>query len=143
MGTFDFLALNHHVYAMMSRPISTGRSIPFCTYYFDDVWTRPSPTLSYEGKSHARMAMPLLATNIVYQVVLDSSIDPNHLPSLTDEEDLFSRPVCATSFSFSHDFLDDTFPSEEAIIEAMNGSDKPWDDMHHHSYFLLELERIE
>jgi hypothetical protein len=25
----------------------------------------------------------------------------------------------------------------------MNGSDRPWDDMHHHSYFLPELVRIE
>ena len=24
----------------------------------------------------------------------------------------------------------------------MNGSNKPWDDLHHHSYFLPELERI-
>jgi hypothetical protein len=31
---------------------------------------------------------------------------------------------------------------DESIIEAMNGSDKTWDDMHHHSYFLLELARI-
>jgi hypothetical protein len=29
MGTFDFSTLNHHVYAMSSRPISTGKSIPF------------------------------------------------------------------------------------------------------------------
>jgi hypothetical protein len=49
----------------------------------------------------------------------------------------------ATSLSCSHDFLDGNFPSDEAIIEAMNGSKKPWDDMHHRSYFLLELERIE
>jgi hypothetical protein len=32
---------------------------------------------------------------------------------------------------------------DEEILEAMNGSDRPWDDMHHHSYFLLELSRIE
>jgi hypothetical protein len=25
----------------------------------------------------------------------------------------------------------------------MNGSDRPWDDMHHHSYFLPEISRIE
>jgi hypothetical protein len=25
----------------------------------------------------------------------------------------------------------------------MNGFDKPWDDMHHHSYFPPDLERIE
>jgi hypothetical protein len=29
------------------------------------------------------------------------------------------------------------------FIEAMNVSNKPWDDMHHRSYFLLELARIE
>jgi hypothetical protein len=44
--------------------------------------------------------------------------------------------------SCSHDFLDGTFPSDEAIIEAMNGSKKTWDDMHHRTYFLPELERI-
>jgi hypothetical protein len=54
-----------------------------------------------------------------------------------------SRLVWATSLSCSHDCLDGTFPSDEAINEAMNGSDKPWDDMHDRSYFLLELERIE
>jgi len=48
----------------------------------------------------------------------------------------------ATSLSCSHDYLDENFPPDEAIIESMNGSDKPWDDMHHHSYFLPEPERI-
>jgi hypothetical protein len=89
------------------------------------------------------MAMPLSTSEIAYQVVLDSSSDPDPIPSPTDEEDLMSRPVWATSLSCSHDFLDGTLPSDEAIIEAMNGSDKPWDDMHHRSYFLPELERIE
>jgi hypothetical protein len=60
-----------------------------------------------------------------------------------DEEDHVLKPIWATSSSFSHDFLDDTLPSDEEIIEAMNGSDRPWDDMHHHSYFLPELARIE
>jgi hypothetical protein len=51
--------------------------------------------------------------------------------------------VWATSSSCSHDCLYETLPSDEAIVEAMNGSDKPWDDMHHHSYFLPDLVRIE
>jgi hypothetical protein len=89
------------------------------------------------------MAMPLSIAEIVYQVVLDSSVDPDLVPLPTDEEDLVSRPIWATLLSCSHDFLDGTFPSDETIIEAMNGSDKSWDDMHYHSYFLLELERIE
>jgi hypothetical protein len=45
--------------------------------------------------------------------------------------------------SCSHDCLDEIFPSDEAIIEATNGFDKPWDDMHHRSYFLPDLARIE
>jgi hypothetical protein len=111
--------------------------------YFNDLWTLPSPTSSCEGQSHAGMAMPLSAIEIAYQVILNSFFDPDLVPSLTDEEDLVSRPLWATSLSFSYDFLDGTFPSDESIIEAINGFDKPWDDMHHRSYFLQELERIE
>jgi hypothetical protein len=60
-----------------------------------------------------------------------------------DEEDTVLKPVWATLLSCSHDYLDETFPLDEAIIEAMNGSNKPWDDMHHCSYFLPEVARIE
>jgi hypothetical protein len=48
-----------------------------------------------------------------------------------------------TSLSCSHDFLDENLPSDEAILEAMNVYERPWDDMHHRSYFLPSLERIE
>jgi hypothetical protein len=33
-------------------------------------------------------------------------------------------------------------PSDEAVIEAMTSPDKPWEDLHHRSYFLPELSRI-
>jgi hypothetical protein len=32
---------------------------------------------------------------------------------------------------------------DESIIEAMTSPGKPWEDLHHRSYFLLELSRIE
>ena len=89
------------------------------------------------------MAIPLLAVEIVYQVFLDSSADPDPITLPMDEDDPVLRPMWATSLSCSHDCLDETLPLDEAIIEAMNCSNKPWDDMHHHSYFLPELERIE
>jgi hypothetical protein len=143
MGTFDFSTLIHHVYAMSSRLVSIGRSIPFRTSYFSDPWTLPSSTSSCEGQLHAGMAMPLSAMEIVYQVVLDSSADPDPVTLPTDEENPILRLVWATSLSCSHDCLDETLPLDEAIIGAINGSDKPWDDMHHCSYFLPELERIE
>jgi hypothetical protein len=34
-------------------------------------------------------------------------------------------------------------PSDEAIIEEMTSPDKPWKYLHHRSYFLPELHRIE
>jgi hypothetical protein len=89
------------------------------------------------------MAMPLSKKEIAYQVVLDSSIHMDPITSQMDEEDPILKPVWATSSYFSHDFLDDTLPSNELIIEAMNGSNRPWNDMHHHSYFLPEISRIE
>jgi hypothetical protein len=34
-------------------------------------------------------------------------------------------------------------PSNKEVIEAMTSPDKPWDDLHHRSYILPELSRIE
>jgi hypothetical protein len=79
----------------------------------------------------------------VYQAIINTTADPDPFSSQTDEEDLVLEPVWATHSSCSHDFLDNTLPSDEAILEAMNVLDRPWDDMHHHSYFLPELVRIE
>jgi hypothetical protein len=64
-------------------------------------------------------------SEIVYQVVLNSFFDPDPITSSTDEEDLVLKPMWETSSSFSHDYLDENFPSNEAIIKAMNGSNKP------------------
>ena len=43
----------------------------------------------------------------------------------------------------TRDCLDMVFPSDEAIMEAMCGQDKICEDIHHQSYFLLELSSIE
>jgi hypothetical protein len=128
---------------MSNRSALARRSIPFRTSYLSDPWTLPSPTLSSEVQFHAGMAMPLSTTEIVYQVVLESSVDPDPITSQTNEEDHVLRPVWATSLSSLHDFLDETLPSTKAILKAMNGYERPWDDMHHQSYFLPSLERIE
>jgi hypothetical protein len=110
---------------MSSRHALAGRSIPFRTSYLSDPWTLPSPTSSSEGQLHVFMAMPLSAVEIVYQVFLDSSTDLDPVTSQTDKEDPVLRLVWATSLSCFHDFLDGTFPSDEAILESMNGSERP------------------
>jgi hypothetical protein len=58
MGTFDFMTPSHHVYAMSSRLVSKGRSIPFHTSYFSDPWTLPSSTVSCEGQPHTVIISP-------------------------------------------------------------------------------------
>jgi hypothetical protein len=131
MGTFNFSTSIHHVYSMSSRPALAGRSIPFRTSYISDPWTLPCLNSSCEGQSHACMAMPLLVVEIEYQVVIESSIDPDSVTSSTDKEDPILRPIWATLLTCSHDFLNETFLSNEAILEAMNSSKRPWDDMHH------------
>jgi hypothetical protein len=123
----------HHIYTMSSRFASSMRYVPFRTSYFNDPWTLPSLNVSCEGQSHTGMAMPLSIAEIVYQVVLDSSDDPDPVTSQIDKEDLVLEPVWANSPSCSRDCLNDTLSSNEAIVEAMNGSDRPWDDMHHRS----------
>jgi hypothetical protein len=143
MGNFNFSTPIHHVYSMSSRPALAGRSIPFHTSYISDPWTLPSLNSSWEAQSHACMAMPLSVAEIEYQAVIESSIDPDPVTSPTDKEDPILRPVWATSLTCSHDFLNKTLLSNEAILEEMNSSKRPWDDMYHRSYSLPSIERIE
>ena len=49
----------------------------------------------------------------------------------------------ALDSSHSHDCLDDDFPSDEAILESMSGVEQPWEELHHRSYFLPKLDRME
>ena len=52
-------------------------------------------------------------------------------------------PAWAVQSSHAHDCLDMVFPSGEAIIEAMSGVESPWEELHHISYFLPPLDRLE
>ena len=40
-------------------------------------------------------------------------------------------PAWVVESSHSHDFLDDVFPSDESILEAMFGVEKPWEEWNH------------
>jgi hypothetical protein len=99
MGSFDFVAPIYHIYAISSRSLSSMRFVPFCTSYFNDPWTLPSLTLSCEGHSHIGMAMPLLAEEVVYQVVLNTIVDSDPCSSHRDKEDTILEPVWETQLS--------------------------------------------
>jgi hypothetical protein len=108
--------------------------------YFEDPWVLPSPCESIEGLVHAGMAMPLSATEITYRAIQQVFADIDPASFMDKEEDQFPEPIWAHNSSTSLDFLDIIFPYDEAIIEAMTGPKQPWEDMHHRSYFLPELQ---
>ena len=86
--------------------------------------------------------MLLSAAEVSYQVVLDpiAFLGPSSL--WTKEEDLFVLPTWEVASSHSYDFLNDFFPLYEVILEVMNGPEWPWEEFHHHSYFLSGFERV-
>ena len=51
-------------------------------------------------------------------------------------------PTWTVESSHSHDCLDDVFSSDQAILEALSGVEKPWEDLHR-SYFLPKLDCME
>jgi hypothetical protein len=77
----------------------------------------------------------------VYSIVQQASTDPDLTPA--QELDPVLEPIWAQGSLATTDSLDLVFPSDEVIIEALTGPDRPWDDLHHRSYFLPELRRIE
>jgi hypothetical protein len=87
------------------------------------------------------MAMPLSMEKVAYSIVQQTSTDPDLTPA--QELDTISEITWARGSLVNTDSLDLVFLLDKAIIEAMTSLDKPWDDLHHISYFLPELTRIE
>jgi hypothetical protein len=113
----------------------------FRTTYFQDPWTLPSPSATMDETGHDGMSTPLLAAEVAYSLVQQASATPDPIPA--QDLDPLLDPIWAQDSLANTDSLDLVLSSDEAIIEAMTGPDKPWEDIHHRSYFLLELHRIE
>jgi hypothetical protein len=142
MGTFDYpppqgnikFISNHHKVEIFQVSL-------FHTTYFDDPWIPPSPSAMMDGTGHPGMSMPLSIAEVAYSLFQQASANTDPTPA--QEFDPLLEPIWA-QVSLTHtDSLDLVLPSDEAIIEAMTSSDKPWEDLHHRSYFLPELRRIE
>jgi hypothetical protein len=56
----------------------------------------------------------------------------------SSSEPIWAQGSLATTYS-----LVLVFPSGKAILEALTGPNRPWGDLHHRSYFLQELKKIE
>ena len=82
-------------------------------------------------------------TMVAYQANIDQVAEPSPSSSRTKEEDPYVLSAWAVQSSHAHDCLDTVFPSDEVIIEAMLGVEPPWEELHHRSYFLPELDHLE
>jgi hypothetical protein len=142
MGTFDYPPPQGDVkFISTHHKAEIFHVSSFRTTYFQDPWTLPSPSDTMEATGHAGMSTPLSAAEVAYSLVQQTSATPG--PILAQELDPLFEPIWAQNSLVDTDSLDLVLPSDEAIIEAMTGPDKPWEDLHHRSYFLPELHRIE
>jgi hypothetical protein len=113
----------------------------FCMNYFNDLWNLPSPLDSMEGIGHPSMGMPLSSVEVAYSIFQQASVNPDPTPA--QELDPIIEPIWAQGSLANIYSLDLVFPSYEVILEELTSLDRPWDDLHHRSYFLPKLRRIE
>eukprot|EP00253_Pinus_taeda_P027995 PITA_27995 len=72
-----------------------------------------------------------------------SLMDDHSTPSSEEEFEGYVAPTWAFDSTSALDCLDTVLPSEEAILEVMMGVYRPWEDLHHRSYFLPPLQEVE
>jgi hypothetical protein len=138
MGTFNFppphddikFVSNHH-------KVDIFQVSSFRTTYFEDPWILPSPLATMDETGHSSMLMPLSAAEVAYSLVQQALANPDPTPA--QDLDPLLEPIWAQGSLANVDSLDLVFPSDEAVIEAMTSPGKPWEDLHHIPYFLLEL----
>jgi hypothetical protein len=141
MGTFDYLPPQGDVkFVSDHHKVEIFQVSSFHMTYFNDPWIIPSPSATMEGTGHHGMSMPLSAVEEAYSLFQQALADTD--PTPTQQLDLIPDPIWAQGSLVGTDSLDLVLPLDEAIIEVMTILDKPWDDLHHRSYFLPELSRI-
>ena len=80
---------------------------------------------------------------IASQANIKCVAEPSPSSSRTEVEDPYVLPAWEVHSSHVLDCLDMVFALDEAIIEAMSGVELPWEELHHRSYFLPELDHLE
>jgi hypothetical protein len=145
MGTFDYPPPSSDVKLILVVPDQPRDEIfqvsSFKMTYFHDLWTLPSPSALMEGTGNHGMDMHLSVTKVAYSIVQQASFDPDSTPA--QELDPVLEPIWAQCSLANTDSLDLVLLSDETIFEALTSPDRTWDDLHHRSYFLPELRRIE
>ena len=140
MGTFSCPTPVLMIESSFGGASSSLNSVSFRTTHMEYPWILPSPSPS-NGPIKTDVSFP--TTMVAYQAKLDQVAKPSLSSSRIEEEDLYVLLAWAVESSHAHDFLNDVFPSDEAIIEAMSGVEPPLEELHHRSYFLPEHDCME
>ena len=126
--------------SIFDEALTSTTSVSFHMSHMEDPWILPTSSTSSET---VETSVPFPAAMIAYQANLKSVAEPSPSSSQMEEEDPYVLPAWVVQSSHAHDYLDTVFPSDEAIIEDMSGVEPPWEELHHRSYFLPELDRLE
>ena len=114
--------------------------VSFQTAHMEHPWILSSSSPSI-GPIEMDVSFPTIM--IAYQANIDYVVEPSPSSLWMEEEDSYVLSAWAVESSHAHDCLDNVFPSNEAIIEAMSGVEPPWEELHHRSYFLPKLDCME
>ena len=105
MGTFDLPALVNYI-----GSTSVGRSIATVVDRTDP-WVLPT---------HHEPEVPLLAVEVAYQAITQTTVDPILVPlSVLEELEEVYLPAWAENSLHSTDCLDMVLSSDESILKAM------------------------
>jgi hypothetical protein len=141
MGTFDYPPPHDNVkFISNHHKVEIFQVSSFRMNYFEDPWILPSPSSTMDETGHPSMSMPLSTTEVAYSLVQQASANPD--PTSAQELDPLLEPISAQGSLTNIDSLDLVLPFDEAVIKEMTSLDKPWEYLHHKSYFLPKLSRI-
>ena len=143
MGNFNCVMLVLMIGSSLGKASTSLSFVPFCTSHMEDPWTLPSLSTSGEDSIFVETNMLLPITLVDYQAIIGLVVDSSPYSSQAKEEDPYTLRSLVVESSHSHDCLDDIFPTDEAILKAMSGLEKPWVELHHRAYFLPKLYCVE
>ena len=140
MGSFSCPTLILMIGYSSDEASMSMRSVYFHTIHMEYPWILPTPSTPIEPIV-TDVSFP--TTMIAYQANLKCVVEPSPSSSRMEEEDPYVLPTWVVQYSHMHDCLDMVFPSDEAIIAAILGVEPPWEELHHRSYFLPEIDCLE
>ena len=126
----------------LGRASTSLNSVSFHTSHMEDPWVLPFPSTSSKNSIPAKTDMLFPTTFVVYQANIHHVVEPSPSSSQMEEKNPYVLPSWAVESSHSQECLDDVFPFDEAILDAMSGIKQHWEELHHRSYVLPKLDRL-